>query len=164
MRAWILLALAAAPIGCATHRPPVEAGRPVSHDWATVLAIPARTYVFAALDGNEVSHGYLERVTDTTLTIRPRGSGVRTIPRATVVRVETTVRLKNDDALNGFPIGVGTVAGAAGTMIGAVVKNRKVQGWSLAVLGTSIVAGFAYLSRHPQWEPDYATRVVYVRR
>jgi len=163
MRALLPIAVAVALAGCATHRAHVASEPADVHDWAAVLAVPAHTFVSAALDDDHVSDGYLVSVTDTTLTIRRRDSTRQTIPRATVVRVETTVRLKNSDAMNGFPIGVGTVGGLAGTLIGVATDNSTVKGWSLAVLGTSLVAGFAYMHRHPAWEPDYVTRVVYVR-
>jgi len=149
---------------CATHRvPPNATGQTLSRDWTSVRTLGSGAFVTITVDACCVSHGYVREVTDTAVTLRERDGGVRTIPRDRIERVEMTVRLKNADAMNGFPIGAGMVGGLAGTFVGVAVKNRQVQGWSLAVLGTSLIAGFAYLARHDPWEPDYATRVVYAR-
>jgi hypothetical protein len=149
--------------GCATRhaRVPAPPDRTASNDWAAVLAIRPDTYVFAVLDDNHFGYGPLERATDTTLTIR----GLPAIPRATVVRVETAGPITRNDALYGFPIGTGTLVGFAGIFIGVAVESTKVKGWSAAVLGASMIAGFVYMARHhPVRYADAGTRVVYVRR
>ena len=161
MRALLPLALAAALSGCATHRAHVAPSPDPMHDWAAVRGIEANTYVFAVLDDSRFGYGPLARATDTTLTIR----GLPAIPRATVVRVETMRPFTRDEALAGFPIGAGTVGGFAGLLTGIALKNNKVKGWSAAVLGASVIAGFVHLARHrPPRYADEGTRVVYVRR
>src|SRR5262245_14291099 len=154
MRVFAGIAVAMTLSGCAMHH------RGPSNDWSAVRGIRAETYVFVVLDGDHFGYGPLERATDTMLAIR----GLPAIPRATVVRVEMLGPITKDGPLTGFPIGAATVGGLAGTLTGIALDNGKVKGWSAAVLGAGIVAGFVYLARHTPPKPDHGTRIVYVRR
>lgn len=161
MRAWILLALAAALSGCATHRAHVAQGPDPLHDWASVLAIPFETSVAATVESSGVRYGYTNGVTDTTLTIRT-DTGPRTIDRARIVRVEVRERTRTRWGWLDKPLAVGVVGGLVGTLVGAAMKNAKAAGISLGVFAASTIGGFFHLLSHLD-DSGYGWRVVYVR-
>jgi hypothetical protein len=169
---WILLLVALN--GCATHHVPKPSlPEPASTDWATVLALPRGTFVFVALEADDVRHGYVWEVTgDTLITCEIAGVPrcVRdAIARSDVARV--TVRKQVDtknrrrDAFIGIPIVSAFVGGLTGMIIGGVQKDRTLKTASALMFFGSLMASEALcvLSTLSSPKARFEDRIVYVR-
>jgi len=154
MRAWILLALAAALSGCATHSAHVGRGPDRLHNWTSVFNLEPGTSVRVEVGYRNFWQASLVGVTDSTLTIRS-GYGMPT----------TIARDRIDSVAADLPIGwrldklgAVTVAGTvAGAVVGLATNNAKVasaSGKALAVEGI----GWAWTA-----SDGHEFRVVYVR-
>jgi hypothetical protein len=166
MRVLACLSIAVTLSGCATQRARVQSqpDRPVVNDWATVLALRVDTYLAVTLDANGHRFGFLEEVTDTTLTIRTISDhpGTVTIPRADIVRVEADLPIRRRHRWLRIPMAAGILGGLAGMVAGAIQHDKGTSDWSAAAFKTGLIAGLVYYADHPPWQA-LESRLVYVR-